>query len=291
MAHKPQSAETAGATAPRQRATKPAHVAREPVTLPRVASLSSDIRTLVVNVAILIVLLIVAPVVIGQFWRNQVLIEPIAVPAALQRTGLTPEVAAAGLWDGLKEVEAEADSAKASVTAIPDSQQVDFSIPDAGLSIDSLIYYVREFFNAYETRISGELRCASAACLPGQVTLRLRIVDDGLEVIDLPPQGNLTEDQYFRQAAGRVMGALDPFTAIAADSAADPTHARAPDRAAYHLKRGRLLQALDRPQEALASYRRFLTLAPDDPRAGAVQAWIAEIEGRAGQPPPVPSSG
>ena len=197
-----------------------------PVRLDALASGSTHLRTILINLTILIVLLIVGPVIAKQFWRNQVLIEPIAVPAVLQRTGLTPEVAASRLWDGLAEVQAAAGTSKTGITAIPDSEKVDFSIPDAGISIDSLIHYVRDYFNIYETRITGEIRCATEACEPADTTIRLRVVRNDVQVLPLEPRGEMTEEEYFRAAASEVLGVIDPFTAIAAEAATRPEKAR-----------------------------------------------------------------
>ena len=247
------------------------------LTLTRAAGLSTDVRTLAVNLTILAVIIRVVPVIASQFLREQVLIEPIAVPEALLATGLTPEVAANRLWDGLKEVKEAAGSSKGSVTAIPDSKQVDFSIPDSGLSIDSLIYYVRQFFNAYETRIGGEFRCADPACSPAGITLRLRVVRDDMELLQLPPMGPRAEAEYFRDAAGEVMAVLDPFTAIAADAAAEPKRAQVLARRlirsghkdakwAHNLIGNMLLDDND-IAGAETAYRAALALDPDFPTA------------------------
>ena len=99
----------------------PATPERDPITLPEAASFTSDMRTLAVNVTILLAIVLIVPVVITQFWRSQVVIEPIAVPEALSATGLTPEIAAGRLWDGVEAVSASAGTAKATVVSIPES--------------------------------------------------------------------------------------------------------------------------------------------------------------------------
>ena len=99
---------------------------------------------------------------------------------------------------------------------------MDFSIPDSGISIDSLVFYVRQFFNLYQTRISGEFVCASAECRTEGLSLRIRILRDKLEVIQLPPMGAQSEAEYFRAAAARVLGVLDPFLAAAVEVQTNP---------------------------------------------------------------------
>src|SRR5687767_10349318 len=183
----------------RKPATKPAPApaapVRDPITLPEAAAFTSDVRTLLVNITILVAIVLVVPVIVAQFWRSQVVIEPLTVPQAMVATGLTPEVAAGRLWDGLEAVTDAAGTAKRSVVSIPESAKVDFAIPDSGLSIDALVYYVRQFFNSYETRITGEFRCADASCAPEGQSLRIRVVSNTVELIDMPVRGTRSEER------------------------------------------------------------------------------------------------
>ena len=243
---------------------------KPPLTLPAAATLSNDLRTLAVNLTILAAIILILPVVGAQFLRNQILIEPIVVPQALQASGLTPEVAANRLWDGLQEIQKAADTAKGGVNAVPDSQRVDFSIPDSGLSIDALIYYVRQFFHVYETRISGEFRCADATCAPDGITLRLRVVREGLELVQLPQLGASTEAEYFRDAAAELLSVIDPFVALAAQSSTEPDKARVlaqrliltahPDAKWAHNLLGNLSMDQGRLVEAKAEYNAALAI-------------------------------
>lgn len=195
--------------------------------IPTLAALTADLRTLLLNAALLFVLLLIVPVVAVQFLHSQVIIQAFPVPAALAARGLTADVAANRLWDGLHDEVALADTAKEAIAAMPTSQRVDFAIPDSGISIDSLVYYVRHFFHAYQTRISGEFRCADATCAPEGMSLRLRVMRDQLDIIQMPPIGTEAEGDYFRDAAGRVLDLLDPFTAAAARAQTDPDAALA----------------------------------------------------------------
>jgi tetratricopeptide (TPR) repeat protein len=241
--------------------------------VPTLAALTSDIRLLLINAALLAVFLLIVPVVAVQFLHNQVIIQAFPVPAALAARGLTPDVAANLLWDGLNEEAALADTSKEAVTAMPTNQRVDFAIPDSGISIDSLVYYVRRFFHVYQTRISGEFRCATAACTPDGISLRIRVVREKLDIIQMPPMGDTSETDYFQVAAGRVLDLLDPFTAAAARAHSDPDAAlaaaermvRAHDPSAVwaanligniKLRKGDFVGAV-------AAYRNALILKPD----------------------------
>lgn len=200
---------------------------RRIVDIARIETTSNSLRTIIVNVALLLILLMVVPLLAAQFSRDQILIQPISVPGALVATGLTPEVAANRLWDGLEQIKAQSNTAKHSVNVIPEGQKVTFSVPDAGISLDSFIYYVRQFFNLHETVVNGEFRCVDAACTPAAITLRLRVYGKMLKVIDLPPMRRDTEAEYWLKASAKVMAILDPFTALSAEASAHPTNAAA----------------------------------------------------------------
>jgi tetratricopeptide (TPR) repeat protein len=195
------------------------------LTLPTVESTSNSMRAVVVNLVLLAAILLAAPLIATQAARDQILLEPISVPAALQVTGLTPEVAANRLNDGLLQIIREADTGKSSINVVPEGQRVTFDIPESGISVDALISYARKFFNLHETVIGGEFRCGDPVCTPALVSLRLRVHGRELAVIERPPMRRTTEAVYWRDAASKVMEELDPFMALAADVNQRPINA------------------------------------------------------------------
>lgn len=197
----------------------------ERLSLPRLEGWSTNIRTVLLNLFFLVIVIVLVPLLIGQFRRDQVIIEPIAVPEALAGRGLTADVAASRIWDGLSDVTMAANTSKESIAALPDNRRVEFSFPDSGLSIESLVFHVRRLFNAYETRIAGEFVCGDGECTPALMRLRLRVVRDGVDIVDLPPMGERPERAYFADAASGILTVLDPFVAIAAASQAEPLKA------------------------------------------------------------------
>ena len=236
-------------------------------------TLTSDLRMLLINVALLSLFLLIVPVVAVQFLHSQVIIQPFPVPTALAARGLTPDVAANRLWDGLHEEEIRAGTSKQAIAALPTNQRVDFAIPDSGVSIDSLVYYVRQFFHTYQTRISGEFRCGDAACSPDGVSLRIRVMRDKLDIIQMPPIGTESEADYFRDAAARVLDLLDPFTAAAARAETDPDAALAeaermvrmhhPDAVWAANLIGNIKLRQGDAAGAVVAYRNALSLKPD----------------------------
>jgi tetratricopeptide (TPR) repeat protein len=204
---------------------RPTNFWKEAITLPKLESLTTTLRTMVINIGFIAVFLLMLPSIASQFSRSQVVIEPIVVPAAIAKQGLKPDVVANRLWDGLSAFAAEASVARQSVVTIPNSQIVQFSLPTAGFSIDSLFAQVRQFLGVYETRISGELICSTPDCAREGLRLRLRVTRGSARFIDLPPLGEQSEHDYFREAAAGVFTILDPFVAIAAMADKEPVRA------------------------------------------------------------------
>lgn len=241
--------------------------------MPRIASLTSDIRTLVFNLFVLLLVGLLAPVVLSQFWRNEVVVEAIAVPAKLQTMGLTPEVASARLVDALREVEQAGGSAMEAIDVVASTDRVDFSIPDSGLSVDSLVYYVRRFFNISETRIGGEFRCADPDCSTPGVSLRLRVFSGQSHVLQIRAVENSTESQYFYDAALRVMEEYRPIVALAAILDEQPVLAevmarsiirsRASEAHWAHNLLGILKNNANQPKLAIGEFEAALVLVPD----------------------------
>lgn len=197
------------------------------VSLPSLEDGSTRLRKVTLNVAFVLAILIFLPILASQFLRNPVLIEPIAMPETLVMRGMTPEVVASRLWDGLRDATQLARTSKTSIDAIPNSQRVQFSVPDVGLSMDSIVRQTRQFFNVYQTRIAGEFVCADAACAPEGMRLRLRVLRGTSEVIDLPPLGDQDLRTYFTDAAVQILSVLDPFVALSAISGTEPVRATA----------------------------------------------------------------
>lgn len=198
---------------------------KEASSLPKLESMTTTLRTMFINIGFIAVVLLTLPAVATQFSRNQVVIEPIVVPVAIAKQGLKPDVVASRLSDGLAAFAGEAALARASIVTIPNSQVVQFSLPTAGFSIDSLFAQIRQVLGIQETRISGELVCSTSDCAWEGLRLRLRISGPASDLVDLPPIGERSEAAYFRDAAAGVFAILDPLIAIAAMAPTEPLRA------------------------------------------------------------------
>lgn len=198
---------------------------RRLLSLPSVEATSNTLRALLLNFSFFAAFFLLLPAFAAQLWKDQVVIEPISVPPTLMQMGLTPEVAANRIWDGLKDFEAAADTAKRTFVAVPQGRALDFSIPQSGLSLEAVLSQLRQFLNLFETRISGEFVCATPGCAPEQVRLRLRVLRGTATIIDLPEVGTRASRDYFRAAAEDIFSVLDPFVSIAALSRTAPDRA------------------------------------------------------------------
>jgi tetratricopeptide (TPR) repeat protein len=257
---------------------------RKRFSLPGIEEFSTQLRSMFINIGFFAATILLIPAVGAQLTRNAVIIDPIAVPPALVKQGLTPEVVANRVWDGLQAFSQSASEARESVVAIPDSQLVEFSLPDAGISIDSIFTQIRQFFGAYDTRLSGEILCATSACDREALRLRLRVVRADSNVVDLPDVGTLSDEDYYREAAAGVFEIIDPYVAIAAQKESSPVRAAALARRliadgtkdakwAHNLVAGIELKAGD-ADRAADDYRSAIALDENfhEARAGLAQA-------------------
>jgi predicted Zn-dependent protease len=263
------------------------------LSLPKVEEFSTLLRTMFINIGFFAATLLLIPAVGAQFVRNAVVIEPIAVPDALVKQGFTPEVVANRLWDGLQDFAQSASAARETVVAIPDSQLIEFSLPDAGFSVDSIFTQIRQFFGTYDTRINGEIVCATSTCAREGIQLRLRVVRTGSDVVDLPQMGESGEREYYREAAAGVFAIIDPYVAIAAQAESAPLRAATlarrliadgtKDAKWAHNLIGDIERRDGDPERAAIEYRAALALDEsfDIARAGLAQALAdaGDVEG------------
>ena len=247
--------------------------AKKRVRLTHVEAASTRLRSVLLNFAFVAAFLVIVPVIVSQFWRNEVMIMPVPVPAALADVGLTPEVAANRIWDGIRDATLRANTSKSTVTALPDAQRIEFSLPESGFSMESLIQQTRAFFHAYQTRISGEFTCSDPSCDPKGMRLRLRVLRETSKLIDLPPIGDTSLRDYFAAAGVQVLTVLDPFVAIAAIADTEPQRATVlaqnlirqhhPDAKWAHVLIGIMKDSDTELDGSIAEFREALKLDPD----------------------------
>lgn len=250
---------------------------RSRLSLPEIEAWSTTMRTVFLNALFLVAIVVVLPVLVSQFRRDQVIIETFGVPASIEEQGLSGVVVANRVWDGLHDVRVKSRTSKQSIDAIPDARQVEFSFPDSGFSIESLVFHLRRLFDAYETRISGEFVCGDKECDRAGLRLRLRVIREGVEIIDLPAMGTRSERDYFADAGAKIYELLDPFVAISALSETEPLKAatlarrlirsRHKDAKWAHNLAGLIRMEQGDAAAGIEDFRAALALDPDFPQA------------------------
>jgi tetratricopeptide (TPR) repeat protein len=206
-------AEESGVTVDAADEDRPGWLAR---LIRRIEGKTTLVRSILFNVLVMVAILVLIPVIISELASDRVTITSISVPAALEEKGLNGAVVANRLWDAWSQVTDELKIAKETRDILPSSQRIEFSIPDSGISFESLIHHVRAFFGRAELRISGELVCVADPCSLATSALRLRVIDKSIEVIDLPPPGEGDVNAWFRKAISEALLVIDPVRGILA---------------------------------------------------------------------------
>lgn len=108
--------------------------------------------------------------------RDMIEVTPISVPARLVEAGLTPEVVAQRLLDGIQRVEDQVRGEPMSRTSIEIAgASPDFTVPIAGVSLRSVASVVRDMLGLRDTRVTGEMTMDGE-----QLRIRLRLTGHGI---------------------------------------------------------------------------------------------------------------
>jgi len=174
------------------------------------------IRSIAVNLLLVAAIAVVVPILASELFGSRVTIEKIDVPESMEQIGLSGTVVANRLWDAWSDLTTNVAIAKKAQNVTPSSQRIEFSIPDSGISFESLIHHVRAFFGRSDIRIIGEMVCEAEPCARKTMALRLRVLDGKAHVIQLAAIGNEPEELYYRRAMSEVLLVTDPVRGILA---------------------------------------------------------------------------
>lgn len=119
---------------------------------------------------------VVLLLLVSELRRDVIEVTPISVPVRLMEAGLTPEVVAQRLLDGVARVEHQVrgEPMQRSGAEIAGSQP-DFTVPIAGISLRSVASVLRRLLGIHETRIQGEITVDG-----DMLRLRLRLSGEGV---------------------------------------------------------------------------------------------------------------
>ncbi|MEM7430043.1 MAG: hypothetical protein AAF441_28580, partial [Pseudomonadota bacterium] len=175
----------------------------------------SSIRFFVVNFLIILSLVALIPLILGEITSKSVIIEKIAAPKALTEVGMTGEALAHRLSDSIDLILAGAKigDIRESAGFTPKSRKLNISIPETGISLESISQIIRRFFGSYETRISGEIQCAKANCEDGSAFLRVRIHQKETSTFDssLDLTKMYNGEDFLTNVAQDILREIDPF--------------------------------------------------------------------------------
>jgi tetratricopeptide (TPR) repeat protein len=141
----------------------------------RAASILSHVRTLALNLALLMGLVILISLSVNEFFRDQVTIEPFEVPKALQDKGYSGHAFAVELEDQINAIAQGARTAgrKGKTFRLPSERVPNIDVPTTHVSLQAAIGYIREFFGHYPSRVTGEVELAEEGT--GRIQFIIRI--------------------------------------------------------------------------------------------------------------------
>jgi tetratricopeptide (TPR) repeat protein len=199
----------------------------------RIFSLLDYSRKLIFSTSILLALALGISVIAKATMNRGVLIEPISVPKELAERGITPEAAAHFIVDEMVILSDSADTLKrfdAVGTSGPEFAKPKIEVPGTGISIDTIVYYLRDFLGQSDTKISGEIiidrpkddsasektKSDSATdkehhnSLP-KFNLRVRIANKGY--VHVEPESTDDLRVLFKRAAFPLLEQINPYIA------------------------------------------------------------------------------
>jgi tetratricopeptide (TPR) repeat protein len=116
------------------------------------------LQTVVLGVVPVLIVGALLFLVYREMNRDTLEVAPIQVPARLAEAGLTPDVAASRLLDQIARAERAVRSENLGHAKVElAGQQPDFSVPIAGLSLNSLAALARSVFGTPARRLTGEI--------------------------------------------------------------------------------------------------------------------------------------
>ena len=194
------------------------------------------LRNMLLSLAVVIAIAALLIGLVIEVFRDDLVIEPIALPKAVSDLGYSPEVAAHRIMDAIHDIQRIARTEKAKGTVLPESRSIDLAVPGVDLTLKNIARYIRSFLDLPENRVAGEFVCREWSCSRSNLKLRLRVWQDTVYMISLKELGESEEDEYFSYAAERLLLHVDPF--IVASMLFETDKARARDVAIQLVRDG-----------------------------------------------------
>lgn len=214
------------------------------------ADMLAAVRSIAISLVVLCFWCLLVRVVYLECRRNVVLVEPFNVPPELEKLGYGPTVVANQLVDQVKAILWDVRTAKKRREFVTPSTEpaVDVEVPDAHVSVRSMVNYARQYLAGGAVRVSGDV-------LFGTNTLQLT-----LRVIS--SHGDLAQ-----RSSATVTGQIDKVDLLLRRAAEETLKYTDPNfLAGYYLSE-------ERTVEAMEVIRRCLHSESVDNRASAYCLW------------------
>jgi|SRR5215213_4808450 len=146
---------------------------KEPNKIKNLADLFGSMRTILTSLVILVLSILLFGIIYLELNRSFILIESFEIPESLREKGYTSNVVANKLADQINTITATAKTKADRYKFTPSFYETlpDVEVPEAKVSIKSIVRYVKEVFGFTPTRINGEI-----LILDDQLHLTVRIV-------------------------------------------------------------------------------------------------------------------
>jgi hypothetical protein len=173
--------------------------------------------------------------VIAELRRDEVKIQSPFVPKPLQDLGMTSEIAAQQLKSAIDKISSDAYYAQAEFVKtdldlahidphtklikpppgfVLSSQEIDFSLPDSGISLKNILQQLHGVMGNLPTTVSGEFVCDSTPCSTEDYKLVLHITGKQ-EPISLPTLNSTPNwNEYFHGAAKKILIKIDASVVV-----------------------------------------------------------------------------
>ena len=181
--------------------------------------LKSPLTNLVAPIITLLFILI-AIAIIRETFRDVVVIRPIGVPASLADNGYTSTIVSQRLLDQIALINRQNEIVsrpflKKSRSFYTELGELDMQLPGLGLSLRSVLSYLRSTFGESETQVGGEIIEQDDK----RLVLRLRVSSEGGPFSDIVSpvaptgmaQGASSLDDILRAGAIQAVRALDSY--------------------------------------------------------------------------------
>lgn len=118
-----------------------------------------SIRKIMINLIILILVLVLIIIICRELKTNFVLIEPFEVPQEFEKKGYTGRAITNKLIDQINLIRITGKTSKDIMSIMPiwSNKELKIELPGTGISLNSILQYIKRFFGREQIRIVGEI--------------------------------------------------------------------------------------------------------------------------------------